>query len=204
MSNSTRPGGYDDSLVVPLEASRRGAHRARVSRLVAALPLLAVVVVVAAVIGVAYVLFLKQSNTADTSTQGLPTVPSPSAATAAPAPTPSGGSTPGSSPSTSASASATPDKTARFTVYNGSVNFVPGLAARARDALKAAGWSGGQVSTASPPTGRNQATKVYYARSSQRVTAEALAQAVKAASVTKNAAIAAQGIAVVVGDGYKA
>ena len=48
MSDSTRStsGSYEEQFVVPLEASRRGAHRARVSPLLGALPVVAVAVVV--------------------------------------------------------------------------------------------------------------------------------------------------------------
>ena len=207
MSNSTRQGDYDESLVVPQEASRRGAHRARANRVVAALPLLAVVVVVAGVIGVAYALFLKPSAT-DTGSEGLPTVSAPSASASAPEATPTASSPSASSPSASASASpsaspsATVDKSVSFKVYNGSVNRVRGLAARARDALKAAGWSGARVEMASPPVGRSQTTKIYFAKSSQRATAEALARALKVGTATRNVAAASGGIVVVVGDDY--
>ncbi len=100
MSNSTRPGGYDERLVVPLEASRRGAHRARVSPLVAALPLLAVVVVVAAVIGVAYTLFLGRSaNDAADPLAGGPNPGPTSSAPAASAPAASASQPAASAPS---------------------------------------------------------------------------------------------------------
>jgi hypothetical protein len=202
MSNSTRQGDYDESLVVPQEASRRGAHRARANRVVAALPLLAVVVVVAGVIGVAYALFLKPSAT-DTGSEGLPTVSAPSATASAPAASASASSPAASaSASPSASASATVDKSVSFKVYIGSVNRVRGLAARARDALKAAGWSGARVEMASPPVGRSQTTKIYFAKSSQRATAEALARALKVGTATRNVAAASGGIVVVVGDDY--
>ena len=202
MSNSTRQGDYDESLVVPQEASRRGAHRARANRLIAALPLLAVVVVVAGVIGVAYALFLKPSAT-DTGSEGLPTVSAPSATASAPAASASASSPAASaSASPSASASATVDKSVSFKVYIGSVNRVRGLAARARDALKAAGWSGARVEMASPPVGRSQTTKIYFAKSSQRATAEALARALKVGTATRNVAAASGGIVVVVGDDY--
>jgi hypothetical protein len=202
MSNSTRQGDYDESLVVPQEASRRGAHRARANRLVAALPLLAVVVVVAGVIAVAYVLFLKPSAT-DTSSEGLPGVSAPSPTPSAPAAS-AAASSPGASQSASpsVSASATVDKSVSFKVYNGSVNRVSGLAARARDALKGAGWSGARVEIASPPVQRSQTTTIYFARSSQQATAEALARALKVGTATRNSAAASGGIVVVVGDDY--
>ncbi len=133
MSNSTRPGGYDERLVVPLEASRRGAHRARVSPLLAALPLLAVIVVVAAVIGVAYTLFLRPST--NDAADPLGSSPNPGATTSAPVasapaaaqPSASAGS-PVSASSNSASTVDAVDKSVKITVYNGSVPAVNGLA----------------------------------------------------------------------------
>jgi hypothetical protein len=211
MSNSTRQGGYDERLVVPLEASRRGAHRARVNPLVAALPLLAVVVVVAGVIGVAYTLFIKQSNTANTGSQTLPTVTSaPPRASAsaggAPSSTKSGAATRSALPSPSASAgtTGTVDKTVTFKVYNGSVAQVGGLGRRAATALQAGGWSGVTVVSGQPPTaaGRSQTTRVYYNGDSQRATAEAIKKALKVGVVKQSATIAANGIVVVIGDDY--
>jgi hypothetical protein len=208
MSNSTRPGGYDERLVVPLEASRRGAHRARINPLMSALPVLAVVVVVVAVIGVAYTLFVKGSNNTDDNATG--TVPTTSAPAATkPAPTssaPAGGSS-SPRPATSASASsstaaATVDKAAPFSVYNGSVNLTRGLAAKAGDALKAAGFSKGQVVAGNPPVSRSQTTRIYYAKDADKATAEALKDALHVGSVKQNAAVAAQRLVVVVGDDY--
>jgi LytR cell envelope-related transcriptional attenuator len=211
MSNSTRPSGYDDRLVGPLEASRRGAHRARVNPLVGVLPLLAVVVVVAAVIGVAYTLFLKP-NSSDTGGQPLPTVSSAPPTTTSSAgvrPSTSSGASGTTSPTTSASASkatAAVDKTVPFTVYNGSTAPITGLGRRAAAALQNGGWSGAQVVTGAPPSaaGRSQTTRVYFAKDSQRATAEALQKALKVGTVKQSATIAAQGIVVIVGDDYNA
>ena len=158
MSNSTRPGGYDERLVVPLEASRRGAHRARINPLMSALPVLAVVVVVLAVIGVAYTLFVKGSNSADDTATG--TVPATSAPAATnPAPTSDG--SPGASSSAKPSASRerqqldagghgrqgrrrSPSTTAPSTKC-------PGLAAKkANTALNGEGFSKGGVVSGNP------------------------------------------------------
>src|SRR5215467_1449614 len=50
------PGGLEDRYTVPLEANRRGAHRARPNPLTGTLPVVAVAVVVIAVIAGAFVL----------------------------------------------------------------------------------------------------------------------------------------------------
>ncbi len=198
MSNSTRQGGQDERLVVPLEASRRGAHRARTNPLVTALPLLVVVVVVAAVIGVAYALFLKPSG--DTNAGEPLASPSASSATSAPSAT----TQPSATSSTSASASsssaslsptATVNKSISFTVANGSGK--TGLAARVTSALKRAGFSGASVDTTpwhGTPVGT---TTVFYAKDSQKATAEAIANAVANARATKSADDAKGGIVVV-------
>jgi hypothetical protein len=179
MSNSTRPGGYDERLVVPLEASRRGAHRARTNPLVAALPLLAVVVVVAAVIGVAYTLFLRPGGGEQAAVDPL-TTPSSPAATAGttPATPDSSPSAPApSSPGASSTAPAAPvNRNIAIAVYNGTG--INGLAKRAASALngaefpkaKSAGnWTGTRVSV----------TTVFYSEQSQAATAKAVASALE-------------------------
>ncbi len=208
MSNSTRQSGYDERLVVPLEASRRGAHRARVNALVAALPLLAVVVVVAAVIGVAYTLFLKPSATStssDTAAPPLPTVSSrpPAASSPATARSTNGGAA-GTTASTSASAgttSAAVNKSVSFTVYNGSVGPVNGLGRKAVAALKSDGWTGASVIVGPAPVTTN-ATRVYYAGSEQKATAAAIVTSLGVGSTRLNSGIAVNGIVVVVGNDY--
>jgi len=206
MSNSTRSGGYDERLVVPLEASRRGAHRARVNPLMSLLPVLAVVVVVAAVIGVAYTLFVRGSNgTDETATGTVPTTTAPANTNSAPANSPAAGGTtkPATSPSASTSATAAAvNKSASFTVYNGSTAQVSGLAKKANTALSGAGFSKGQVTQGPAPSGRSQTTHVYYGTSAQKATAQAMQQALGVGSVKLDDSVAGQRIVVVVGDDY--
>jgi hypothetical protein len=206
MSNSTRPGGYDERLVVPLEASRRGAHRARINPLMSALPVLAVVLVVLAVVGVAYTLFVKGSNSNDDTATG--TVPATSApAGSAPTTTAPGGASSSTKPATSPSASsstaaATVNKAASFSVYNGSLNQVPGLAKKANSTLNGAGFTKGGVVSGNPPVDRSRTTRIYYATSADKATAEALKDALGGGSVRLNPTVAARGLVVVVGDNY--
>jgi hypothetical protein len=205
MSNSTRQGGYDERLVVPLEASRRGAHRARVNPLVGALPMIAVVVVVVAVIGVVYTLFFKGSNSTDDASSTTPAASAPANTNQAPSSTAAGGGTSSTKPTTSASASgsaATVDKKVAFTVYNGSAGQVPGLAKKANTALKGEGFTKGQVSTAGLPVSLSQTTRIYYASAAGKATAEAIKSALGVGTVKLNPTVAAQGLVVVIGDDY--
>jgi hypothetical protein len=207
MSNSTRPGGYDERLVVPLEASRRGAHRARINPLMSALPVLAVVLVVLAVVGVAYTLFVKGSNsTDDTATGTVPATSAPAATASSPTTAPGGASSstkPVTSPSASSStAAATVNKAASFSVYNGSVNQVPGLAKKANATLNGAGFTKGEVVSGNPPVDRSRTTRIYYATSADKATAEALKDALGGGSIRLNPTVAARGLVVVVGDNY--
>jgi hypothetical protein len=206
MSNSTRPGSYDERLVVPLEASRRGAHRARVNPLLAVLPLLAVVIVVAAVIGVAYTLFLKQSN--QDSGSSVATGPSATAttpATSAPAASSPAASQPsasaGSATSSTTAATAKVDKTVAFKVYNGSSPVIPGIAGRGQAKLAAAGFTAGTVmaGTASTPVAE---TTVYYATADQAATAKAMVKALGTGIARHSAAKAGSGIVVVMGSDF--
>ncbi len=171
MSNSTRQGGYDERLVVPLEASRRGAHRARTNPLVAALPLLVVAIVVAAVIGVAYALFLKPGS--DTSANDPLTSPTAPPATSAPAAaqpsaTASKSASASSSSSSSSSAAGTVNKATVITVYNNTG--ISGLAKRVSSALSSKGYTKAGVTTAKWTPAVSQTT-VFYSKDSQAATA---------------------------------
>lgn len=206
MSNSTRPGGYDERLVVPLEASRRGAHRARVSPLLAALPLLAVIVVVAAVIGVAYTLFLRPST--NDAADPLGSSPNPGATTSAPVasapaaaqPSASAGS-PVSASSNSASTVDAVDKSVKITVYNGSVPAVNGLAKDGQAKLAGAGFTRGKVSPSAAPVAVRHTT-VYYATDDQEATAKAIASALGVGTTKRSSGVAGSGIVVIVANDF--
>jgi len=205
MSNSTRPSGYDERLVVPLEASRRGAHRARINPLMSALPVLAVVVVVVAVIGVAYTLFVRGSNsTDDTATGTAPTASAPAArstAPSSPAPAASSSAKPAASPSASSSPAVQVVKTTAFQIYNGSTPPVQGLGAKALSAMQARGWTGARLNRAPSPV-RTATTRVYYASADQQPTAQAIARVLGVGTARLNTSIAANGIVLVVGNDY--
>jgi LytR cell envelope-related transcriptional attenuator len=203
VSNSTRPSsttssGYDERFVVPLEASRRGAHRARVSPVMAVLPVAAVLGVVIGAFALVYLFFgMGGSGAGSTATTAAA---SPTAATtASPSATPdasaSGMST--ASDSMSSTASQAPiDRTLDVAVYNGSS--VSGMARKASSHLITAGWKVGTVATW--PGATLSATTVFYATDAQRATAAAVAKSLGRGVVKLSAARA--GITVVVGTDY--
>lgn len=206
MSNTTRStnsssssGTYDERFVVPLEASRRGAHRARVSPVMAALPVAAVVGIVVGAIALVYVLFGGLGGGSDTTAQ-------PPASSPAAAPTSSGpAAVPSSSPADGAGAGTptsvvpgTVDKTIPVAVFNGSGT--SGLGRRAGDKLIAGGWKVGspQTWTGAPV----QVTTVYYGAEDQRASAVAIVKILKRGTVRMSASVAKAGITVVVGPDY--
>jgi hypothetical protein len=202
VSNSTRPSSntsstssYDERFVVPLEASRRGAHRARVSPVMAVLPVAAVVGIVVGAIAMVYI-FLGGLGDGDAGTTATTTAaPSTSSSTAA--------STAASSTSASGTAGAiagTVDKTIPLTVYNGTSPTVTGLARKAGTKLTAAGWSVGTPEswTGSPLS----TTTVYYGRDEQRASALAVVKVLGRGSAKLSASKAGTGMAVVIANDY--
>lgn len=201
MSNSTRPSSsstssYDERFVVPLEASRRGAHRARVSPVMAVLPVAAVVGIVIGAIALVY-LFLGGMGGGDTAT----TAAAPSASPTAAASTSAGAAAASGSPSASGLASdGTVDRLLPVAVYNGTQPTVSGLARKASTRLSTAGWKLGKIDTwnGTPVT----ETTVFFGSETQRATAMAVAKSLGRGVARLSAANAGAGITVVVGNDY--
>jgi hypothetical protein len=216
VSNSTRQSstetsssgtGYDERFVVPLEASRRGAHRARVSPVMAVLPVAAVVGVVVGAIALVYLFLggMNGSDSGDTTTAAAPASASASSSGAAGAngASPSaGGSVNASATDTvpSTSAVGTVDRALPVAVYNGTSPVVSGLARKAAGRLTGAGWRLGTVDT-----WRGTAvdvTTVYFGTPDQRTTALAVIKSLGHGVAKLSSAKAGAGIAVVVGNDY--
>ncbi|MDQ1286441.1 MAG: LytR C-terminal protein [Actinomycetota bacterium] len=211
MSNVTRPSSsnnYDEQFVVPLEASRRGAHRARVSPVMAAMP----VVVVVGVVGGAILLVSSLFGGGPEAGAGATVSASPSTSSAAsePGSSPSestaeagGDSTASSEPDETSAAPGKVDKSVTIDVFNGTSPLVTGIARKALPKITEAGWRTGRVATWSgTPV---SVTTVFYAESGQQATASAIAKALGRASVKispKAAKAAEGGIAVVVGNDF--
>lgn len=182
------------------EISRRGAHRARPNPLTGLLPILALVVVVIGVLGLAYLFFGRGAASTSTATATGPASPGP---TAASAPAASAVSTPAPSASQNGAqptSSAPVDKTVTLNFYNGTSPNVPGLSRKASAELAGAGWTIGTVETwTGAPLGR---TTVYYSSPEQLNTARAVVKVLGVGTVKLNTIRAAQGLAVVVSNDY--
>jgi hypothetical protein len=178
--SGVRPGGLEDRYVAPLEANRRGAHRARPNPLLGVLPLVAVAAVVIAVAGGVITLLgdgLLPSK-GDKTVAGSPigaTKTTPAAKPSATGSTPVKSSAPVVTPPASRSSSptdttSTVDKSVKVVVHNGTST--TGLAAKVTTLLYNHGWA--KAETMKGKTAGITKTTVYYARSSLKAEAEAL------------------------------
>ena len=182
--SGVRPGGLEDRYVAPLEANRRGAHRARPNPLLGVLPMVAVAAVVVAVAGGvvavtggAGLLPQRDKNVAGSSIGATKTTPptTPVAKPAATASAPVASSTKPTqapAPSDSTAPAGEVDKTAKVTVHNSTRPANGGLAERVTKKLKAADWVGAEFPRGSAP-GR-ETTVVYFVSEDLRATAEEL------------------------------
>lgn len=197
--SATRPPSYDDRSVVPLEPSRRGAHRARMSPLIASLPIIAVAAVVVAVIALAWTLFGGTLFGGGSDATSASTV-TPQATTTGSATASASGSAQATetAPTTSASAVAEVDKTVGVTVLNSTRT--SGLAKKATTALQGKGWTNAKFSYDSATS--HTTSVVYFAKSSQKDTAQALVDDLGVGSAKQSSSMATKGITVVLGTDY--
>ena len=199
--SQTRPPVYDDRYAAPVEANRRGAHRARPNAASVTLPVLAGLVVVLVVAGIAWTLLSTPGTPGATATGGAtvgaqesPTATPPAAASAAPS-----GSA-GGQPSAPASASTTPPAagTADRSVHVRLVNTlrVNGLAARLMARLQQRGWTDIETGTGS---GSLSGSRVYYGTSADEASARRLAADLGVGTVLKSTSKASRGLVVWIG-----
>jgi hypothetical protein len=166
---ATRPPGYDDRSAAPVEASRRGAHRARPKAIAAILPVIAGVVVVLLVIGAVYTVVGKKDSPA-TNSAAKTALEDEANSTANPD---AGGGAKASSTG-KASATSKADKSIKVIVLN-SLN-VQGLATSYKDKLEAKGWT---VDYTDNSTTRDLATtKIYYDDPDLKATAGGVRKAI--------------------------
>ena len=204
-----RPGGVDDRFGQPLEATRRGAHRARPTFVAVVLPTLAVLAVIAVVGAVSWGLLgggLSGGDGDSTTAAGATLTPSGTAtasasatATASATPTPSATTPSATTPSATSSVGGAVDKSLAVRVLNNTET--AGLAKKAADAIAASGWTVGEVGNFLP-RGSLDATTVYFAKKAQRDTAAALA-AELGVEVVKDTEAADGSITLVLGPDYE-
>lgn len=209
MSTTKPPAGYDDRFVVPLEPSRRGAHRARVSPAVGVLPVVAVIAVVAVVVVLAWTVLGRSGGNSDTNAVQTGSV-APGQATSQPAqPAPSDtvstppASTPAGTPDATG-ASAPADGVARdvtVTVLNSTAR--TGLARKAATLLNGKGWTAAHFATTPKVTARTTTT-VFYATTAQKAVADALVADLGLGTVRKSTQFGVNAVTVVLGSDYPA
>jgi LytR cell envelope-related transcriptional attenuator len=182
--SGVRPGGLEDRYVAPLEANRRGAHRARPNPLLGVLPMVAVAAVVVAVVGgvVAVTggggLLPQRDKTVAGSSIGAtktkpPTTPAAKPVATASAPVASSTKpTQAPAPSETTAPAGAVDKTVKVRVHNATSPPNKGLASRVTKKLTSADWAGADFAGGSAP-GRDT-TVVYYASEDLKATAEEL------------------------------
>ncbi len=209
MAQSTRSRAPQGGEII--EASRRGAHRARPSAVLAVLPAVAVIAILAALGVLVYTMLLKPL-TAPSSGRTLETTGSSASAAAAAggtakaSPGASAGASEGASAGTSsggasapAGAAATPDPSVIANFYNATTT--KGLSRKAAAQAEAAGWRIGAIQTWAGPAVTG--TTVYVASSSLQASGEAMAKALGVGVVKVSATNAGRGrMSVVVGTDY--
>jgi hypothetical protein len=194
--SATRPPAYDERYAAPVEASRRGAHRARPNPLTSVIPVIAGMAVVVLVVVGAFTLLGGRGGSPDSSNVAAAPTTQASASTSA---TPSASA---SAPASSGSASADPsaaagdvDKTIQLRVLNSTGT--SGLAKKYSDQLGQASWV---VAKTGDSNARGlQTTIVYYGKTSQKATADALVDKLGFGKSKKSAANAGDGITIVLG-----
>lgn len=202
MSATKLPPGYDDRFVVPLEPSRRGAHRARVGPLIGALPVVAVVAVVAVVIVLAWMLFGHQTSGSGAAAGGgvtsaaAPGNSTPAATGGSSATTPNSQTTTTPTPNASGGTQTALNQAIPVTVLNTTGR--NGLAAKVATLLADKGWTAAKsaktVVTARPTT-------VYYTTNEQKAEADAIVTDL-GVGVAKKSTTMGTGITIVLGSDY--
>jgi len=200
--SSMPPGGLEDRYTVPLEANRRGAHRARPNPLTGTLPVVAVAVVVIAVIAGAFLLLgsgLLPSNSSGSNSSAGALPQSSNLPTGAVGAT---GSLPGSSISPTPPPATTQAQSSVKLVVLNATN-TTGLAKKAAASLQAKGWT---VLRTGNFTGSGVTkTTIFYPQAADAGTANQVATdlGVGTTNTTKQSStIATSGITVVLGSDY--
>jgi hypothetical protein len=214
--SATRPPAYDDRFTTPIEASRRGAHRARPKPVASGLPVIAGIAVVLLVVGGVYTVVsgnksgpssnLAAASALDNDPDSTATAKASAAATAKATASAQSPAAVASSTDDDSSDETTPANSgsAATGAVNHGVNLVvlnsvpvQGLAKRAQTSLESNGWT---VKRTGNSTNRGLATtKVYYGRSADKGTATSLKNDLGFGTLVFDSSVATNGIVVVLG-----
>lgn len=192
---ATRQPVRDERQASSADSNRRGAHRARSHPALGFLPYAAVLLVVVLVGGIGWQLLQGHTDTTG-GTEDITAAASESDDTT---------STESSSDEGSSDSGSSSDSTAEVN-YTLSVKVLnststSGLAGSAATKLVEAGWT---KAAAAYDSAEAQDTTIYYAKTKQKATAQAIADALGVGGVTKDATTAGSGITVIVGTDYSA
>ena len=197
---SGTPGGVQDPFTGSADATRRGAHRARPTPLMAALPALAVVIVVVLVAFGVYTLLGGAGGGDGSGSTADPLDASPSVSSSASPSSSVQESAAEETPTAEPTQEAEPDKSVAITVLNNTST--RGLAAKGQQKLQNDGWTVPTIGD-HKPRGSVPTTTVYYGSEDQKVTAEAVSAAIGAGGVEQNEELAGDGITVVLADDFQ-
>jgi hypothetical protein len=188
---------HDERYAAPVEASRRGAHRARPNPLTSVIPVIAGMAVVIIVVVGAFTLLGDRGSSSSQDPGGTTAGAQPSTSpTATGSATPSASSSAPAGSATGSAAAGDVDKTIELRVLN-SIS-VSGLAKKYADQLKEDDWTVGSTGDSNQ---RNLATtRVYYGKASQKDSADAIVAALGFGEAKKSAGNAGTGITVVLGE----
>jgi len=193
--SATRPPAFDDRFSTPIEASRRGAHRARPKPASAGLPVVAGIAVILLVLGGGYVM-LKGGGGADDSNSNLAAESAVPGGDDDPKATPTAGATKTNAPAagetepaaTETKAGATGAKVnrdIRFKLLNSTS--VAGLAKRVKADLEGDGWKVADSDTGNSRNRGLAVTKIYFGRPGTKATAQALKKDLGFGTVVRDA-----------------
>jgi len=186
--SATRPPAFDDRFSTPIEASRRGAHRARPKPASAGLPVAAGVAVVVLVLGGGYVM-LKGDGSTDSTPKNL----AAESADADPQAT-TGAKATSAAEATKAAAGSTPTPTKAASTVNRDIRFkllnstsIQGLAKRIKTDLEGDGWTVKTEDTGNSLNRNLSVTKIYFGKASTKATAVALKKDLGFGTVVRDA-----------------
>jgi hypothetical protein len=203
--SATRPPAFDDRFTTPIEASRRGAHRARPKPVSAGLPIIAGVAVVLLVLGGTYtVLTSGGSHSSGTVSAADPGDDDAGADPTTKATATKAGSAPVKTTDKAGAATTTKPAAAGGDVDRGIalkvLNSVStsGLAKKVvAEKIEPKGWN---VDSTGNSLNRNlDVTKIYYGKDANKDTADAMKSDLGFGTVVKDTGVAGSGLVVVLG-----
>jgi LytR cell envelope-related transcriptional attenuator len=204
---ATRPPGFDDRFTTPIEASRRGAHRARPRPGAATLPVLAgiAVILIVAVVGYGFARGgsdsddSKSNQLAASASEPSATAKPPADAAAAGKPSPTdaaaGDSGDAGDGGDGADAGDEVDHSIKLKVLNSTST--QGLAKRVAGDIEGNDWT--VVGTGNWSRKNLATSKVYYGKDTVKATAEAVRKDLGYGTVVKDSSVTTSGITVVLG-----